>query len=139
MDQYLSASVAPRRFNVSVLGLFAVAAVLLAATGIYATLSHSVSQRAHEIAIRAALGAQRRDLLRLVVGQGLRPALLGVAVGLGAALGITRTLSGLLFGLSATDPATFVVVSLGLVVVALTACIVPGVRATRAAGGVRVH
>lgn len=139
MDQYLSASVAPRRFNVSVLGLFAVVAVLLAATGIYATLSYSVSQRAHEIAIRAALGAQRRDILGLVVGQGLRPALIGVGVGLGAAVGITRTLSGLFFELNATDPATFLVLSLGLALVALAACIVPRVRATRAAGGVRLH
>jgi predicted permease len=139
MDQYLSASVAPRRFNVSVLGVFAVAALLLAATGIYATLSYSISQRAHEIAIRAALGAQRHDILGLVLAQGLRPALIGVGLGLGAAVGITRTLSGLLFELSATDPATFLFVSLGLVVVSLTACLVPAVRATRAAGGLCVH
>jgi putative ABC transport system permease protein len=132
MDQYLSASVAPRRFNVSVLGAFAVAAVLLAATGIYAMLSYSVSQRAHEMAIRAALGAQRRDILALVVGQGLQPAVIGVGVGLTAAVAVTRTLSGLLFGLSATDPATFVAVPAGLLVVALAACIVPGVRATKA-------
>jgi putative ABC transport system permease protein len=131
MDQYLSASVAPRRFNVSVLAMFAAAAVLLAATGIYAMLSYSISQRAHEIAIRMALGAQRRDILALVVRQGLRPAVIGVGVGLAAALAVTRTLSGLLFGLSATDPATFVLVPAGLLVVAVTACIVPGVRATR--------
>jgi predicted permease len=133
MDQYLSASVAPRRFNVSVLGAFAVAAVLLAATGIYAMLSYSISQRAHEIAIRAALGAQRRDILALVVGQGLRPAMIGVGAGLAAALAVTRALSGLLFGLSPTDPATFIAVSIGLFAVALTACIVPGVRAAKAA------
>jgi putative ABC transport system permease protein len=139
MDHYLSASVAPRRFNVSVLGAFAVAAVLLAATGIYATLSYSIRQRSHEMAIRTALGAQRRDILELVVGQGLRPALIGVGVGLGAAVIVTRTLSGLLFGLGATDPPTFLVVAVGLAVVALLACLVPAVRATRAANGIRLH
>lgn len=133
MDQYLSASVAPRRFNVSVLGAFAAAAVLLAATGIYAMLSYSISQRAHEMAIRAALGAQPRDILALVVGQGIRPAVIGVGLGLAGAVAVTRTLSGLLFGLSATDPATFALVPVGLLAVALTACVVPAVRATRIA------
>jgi predicted permease len=133
MNQYLSSSVAPRRFNLSVLGIFALAAVLLAGTGIYAMLSYSVSLRSHEMAIRAALGAERRDILMLVVGQGLRPAWFGVIVGVGGALVLTRALSSLLFGLSPTDPETFVIVSIGLVIVALAACIVPGLRATRTA------
>jgi predicted permease len=133
MDQYLASSVAPRRFNVSVLAIFGLAAVLLAATGIYAMLSYSVSLRGHEMAIRAALGAGRRDILILVVGQGIRPALAGVVVGMAGALVLSRGLSSLLFGLSPTDPGTFVSVSVGLVAVSLTACIVPGLRATRAA------
>jgi len=131
MDQYLSASVAPRRFNVLVLGVFAAAAVLLAATGIYAMVSFSISQRAGEIAIRTALGAQRRDILTLVVGQGIRPVLVGAGLGLGAALGVTRAMSGLLFGLDPADPGTFVVVSACLVAVGLAACLIPAVRATR--------
>ena len=132
MDQYLSASVAPRRFNVMVLGVFAAAAVLLAATGIYAMVSFSISQRGGEIAIRKALGAQRRDILTLVVGQGIRPVLIGAGLGVLAAPGVTQALSGLLFGLDSRDPATFVVVSAGVVAVGLTACVVPAVRATRA-------
>lgn len=132
MDQYLSASVAPRRFNLSLLAVFAFAAILLAATGIYAMLSYSIAQRAHEIAIRAALGARRRDILALIIGQGLRPALIGVGVGLVAAFAVTRTLTGLLFGLTPTDPATFGAVSIGLALVASAACIVPAVRASQA-------
>ena len=131
MDQYLSASIAPRRFNLMVLGVFAVGALMLAAVGVYALLAYSVSRRFQEIRIRMALGAQRRDILLLVIGQGLRPVLAGIALGLGAAVIVARTLSGMLFGMSATDPATFTLVAVGLASVALMACLAPAMRATR--------
>lgn len=133
IEQSIAAAVAPRRFNLLVLAVFATAALLLSATGIYAMLSYSVSQRTRELAIRSALGARRGDLLRLVVRQGMTPALSGIALGLGAAFAITRTLSSMLFGLSAADPMTFAVVPLGLLFIALAACLGPGLRASRAA------
>ncbi len=129
----IAAAVAPRRFNLLVLAVFAAAALLLSATGIYAMLSYSVSQRAHEFAIRSALGARRNDLLLLVVRQGVTPALSGIALGLTAAFAITRTLASMLFGVSAADPMTFAVVPLGLLLVALAACLGPGLRASRGA------
>jgi len=133
MAHYLSDAVAPRRFSLSLMAAFALAALALAITGIYAVVLYSVSQREREFAIRSALGARRKDLLLLVVRQGVTPALSGIALGLGAALAITRTLSSMLFGLSAVDPTTFAVVPLGLLLVALAACLGPGLRASRAA------
>jgi putative ABC transport system permease protein len=133
MDRYLSDSVAPRRFSLFLMAAFALAALGLALTGIYAVVTYSVSQRGRELAIRSALGARRNDLVLLVVRQGAAPALSGIALGLGAAFAVTRTLSSMLFGLSAVDPATFVVVPLGLLLVALLACLAPGLRASRAA------
>ena len=133
MERSIAATVAPRRFNLLVLAVFAAAALLLSATGIYAMLSYSVSQRARELAIRSALGARRTHLLLLVVSQGVTPALWGIGLGVGAAFAITRTLSSMLFGLSAADPMTFALVPLGLLFVALAACLVPGLRASRAA------
>lgn len=131
MGQFISTSVAPRRFNLLLLVVFAGAALLLAATGIYAVISYSVTQRTHEIGIRLALGADPRDVLRLVVGHGMTLALAGVGVGLIAALGITRLMTSLLFEVSATDPATYVAVSVILAGVALGACVVPARRATK--------
>jgi predicted permease len=131
LDQQLSASMAPRRFNMLVLSVFALAALVLATSGIYATLSYSVSQRAREIAIRLALGAQRRDILWLVVMQGLTPAVIGVLVGLAAAVALTRSVASLLFEVSPTDPATFAALAGVLLLVAFVACIIPGLRATR--------
>jgi putative ABC transport system permease protein len=129
MTQYLSASVAPQRFNMVLLGDFAAVAISLAAVGIYGLLSYSVTQRTNELGIRMALGAQRVDLFKLVVGQGMRLTLLGIAVGLAASLVLTRFLSGLLFGISSTDPLTFAGIVLLFIVVALVACYVPARRA----------
>ncbi|MCS6806170.1 MAG: ABC transporter permease, partial [Blastocatellia bacterium] len=131
MEEHLAASVARRRFATVLLGLFAGLALVLAAIGIYGVISHSTSQRTHEIAIRMALGAQRWDVLKLVLGQGMILAVIGVGIGLVAALMLTRLLSSLLFGVSPTDPLTFVVVAFLLTNVALVACYVPARRATR--------
>ncbi|MFY9554981.1 MAG: ABC transporter permease [Blastocatellia bacterium] len=131
MDQRLSESLARRRFAMFALGLFAAVAALLAAVGIYGVMSYTVAQRAREIGIRVALGAQTGDVLRLVVGQGMSLAVIGVGAGLAAAAVITRVMSSLLFGVSATDPATFAAIALLLGSVALLACYVPARRAMK--------
>jgi putative ABC transport system permease protein len=131
MDQLLADSVARRRFNMLLLGIFASVALLLAAIGIFGVMNYSVTQRTHEIGIRMALGAQAGDVLRMVVGQGMALAFIGVALGLIASFVITRVMSNLLFGVSATDPVTFAGVSLLLSVIALLACYIPARRATR--------
>jgi len=114
-----------------VLGLLASVALLLAAIGIHGVLSYAVSQRTREIGIRMALGAEASGVRRLVVREGMSLAALGAAFGLAAAWGLTRWISSLLFGVTATDPVTFVVVPLGLALVALVATYVPARRATR--------
>lgn len=131
LDQLLSTSVAPRRFNMLLLGIFAAVALVLAAVGLYGVMSYSVSWRTHEIGIRMALGAQRVDVMRLVVRQGMTMALIGLALGLVGAAAISRVMSGLLHGVSPTDPLTFIGVSIVLLGVALLACFVPARRATR--------
>ena len=126
-----AADLAPRRLSTSLLAAFGAAALLLAALGIYGLMAYTVAQRRHEIGIRVALGAERGDLLRLVVGQGMRLALLGIALGVAAAFALTRLLAGLLYGVSATDPLTFVLVATLLGIVALCACYLPARRATK--------
>jgi putative ABC transport system permease protein len=122
---------ADRRFLLLLVGLFAAAALALAAIGIYGIVAFSVTRRTQEIGLRMALGAQRGDVLRLILGEGARLALLGVSIGIAASLAITRLLSGLLFGVSATDPMTFVSVAILLSVVALLASYIPARRAMR--------
>ncbi|HEX6730555.1 MAG TPA: ABC transporter permease [Pyrinomonadaceae bacterium] len=131
LDQMLSTSVAPRRFNMLLLGIFAAVALVLAAVGLYGVMSYSVSWRTHEIGIRMALGAQRADVLRLVVRQGMTMALIGLGLGVVGALSLSRVLTRLLHGVSPTDPLTFIGVSVVLLGVALLACLLPARRATR--------
>jgi putative ABC transport system permease protein len=131
MEGWLSESVASRRFSAMVLGVFAAAAAALAALGLYGVVSYSVAQRTHEIGLRVALGARPRDVLRLVIGQGMLLTLVGTAVGVAAALALTRLMSSLLFGVAATDATVFVTVPLLLAGVALLACYFPARRATK--------
>jgi putative ABC transport system permease protein len=131
MENVLSAATARPRFSASLLGLLAGLALLLALVGIYGSVAWAASQRAPEIGLRMALGAQPFDALKLVVGQGIKPVLIGLAVGLAGAFALTRLMSGLLFGVTATDPATYAGVSLSLMVVALLACWIPARRATK--------
>jgi putative ABC transport system permease protein len=131
MRQVISDSVSDPRFNALLLAVFAGLALVLAAVGIYGVISYSVTQRTHELGIRMALGAEPRDIMRLVVGQGISMALAGIVIGVGLALAVTRVIASFLFGVSATDPATFVVVSLILAGVALGASFVPARRATK--------
>jgi ABC-type antimicrobial peptide transport system permease subunit len=119
------------RFYLTLLGSLAALGTLLAAAGIYGVLSHTVSQRTHEIGIRRALGAQDLDVLRLVIKQGMVLAALGVAAGLGGALALTRLMRGWLYEVSFTDPATFIIVAGLLILVALSACYAPARRATK--------
>ena len=131
MEELVSESLKQRRFNLFLLGLFALMALLLATLGIYGSISYSTRQRTNEIGVRIALGAQSRDVLRLVVGQGVALALVGVAIGLGAAFLLTRAIKGLLFGVSPTDPLTFLAISLLLLFTALIASLIPARRATK--------
>jgi predicted permease len=131
MDSIVASSVASQRFSVILLAVFAVLALALAAVGIYGVISYVVGQRTHEIGIRMALGAQPQDILRLIFGSGGKLAGLGVAIGLAAALVLTRFMAALLYGVGATDPLTFGGVALLLTAVALVACYLPARRATK--------
>jgi predicted permease len=131
LEQIVQDSLAARRFSMILLGVFAALALLLSSIGIYGVISYVVGQRTHEIGIRMALGAQRGDVLRLMLGEGMKMALVGVAIGIAAALGLTRLMASMLFGVSATDPVTFCAVAVVLAGVALTACYIPARRAMR--------
>jgi ABC-type antimicrobial peptide transport system permease subunit len=131
MDDVLSAEVASQRFTAGAVGGFAGLAVLLAAVGIYGVMAYAVSHRTHELGVRIALGAGSRSVFRMVLNQGLRLALIGVALGLAASFALTRLIRGLLFGVKPTDPATFALVTVALLAVALAACWIPAHRATR--------
>ncbi|MCL5744911.1 MAG: FtsX-like permease family protein [Acidobacteria bacterium] len=132
MDQIVSASIADRRFSM-LLGIFAGLALLLAAVGIYGVISYTVAQRTREIGIRMALGAGHADVVKVVLAQGMFPVLTGLAIGLAASFGLTRLMAGMLYGVSAGDPVTFIGVALVLAAVALIAILVPARRATRVA------
>ena len=129
LEQRLGASLARPRFSATLLALFGGLAVVLTAVGLYGVMSYTMAQRTHEIGVRMALGAGKRDVLRSAIGQGLRLAVLGVSLGLIGSLALTRSISTLLYEVSPTDPATFAAVSAGLILVALTACYVPARRA----------
>lgn len=131
MDHIISQSLAARRFAVMLLAVFAALALVLASIGIYGVISYIVGQRTHEIGIRMALGAQRSHVLKIVLGQGARLALLGVMIGLAAAAGLTRLMGTILYGVSATDPLTFAAVAIVLTLIALAACYIPARRAVR--------
>jgi putative ABC transport system permease protein len=131
IEQLLGTSVAPRKFNMLLLGIFAGVALVLAAVGLYGVMSYSVSWRTQEIGIRMALGAKRTDVLRMVVRQGMTMTLIGLALGLIGVFGLSRVIAGLLYGVSPTDPLTFIGVSIVLLMVALLACLIPARRATR--------
>jgi putative ABC transport system permease protein len=131
MNEIRSDSVAPERLNLTLLSLFAGIALVLAVVGIYGVMSYSVTQRTHEIGIRMAIGAQPRDVFRMVIGQGMILALIGIACGLVGAFGLTRLMATMLFGVEPTDPATFAVIAVLLTLVALVACYVPSRRATK--------
>jgi putative ABC transport system permease protein len=131
LDEALGDSIAPRRFNLLLLGTFAGCALVLSVVGIYGLLAYSVARRTREIGVRVALGARRFEVVGMVVREGMAIAGTGLAVGLIAALGLTREMAGLLYEVRADDPATFVVVGAGLAITALVACIGPAVQAAR--------
>jgi putative ABC transport system permease protein len=131
MDELIGSTVGTRRFALTILSIFAVLALVLAVSGIYGVISYSVTQRTQEIGIRMALGAKATDVLRLVLVQFMRLTVVGVALGLVAAYVLTRLMTSLLFGVTATDIRTFVLVPISLLLVALIACLIPARRATR--------
>jgi len=131
MTAVYSASISARRFNTLLLSIFAGIATILAATGIYGVISYLVTRRTHEIGVRIALGAEARNILALIVGRGLLLAVFGVTIGLAGALAVTRVLAKMLYGVTTTDPTTFVGVSALLIGIVLVACYVPARRAMR--------
>src|SRR5207253_4063399 len=125
VDQLIARSLNPRRFNLLLLGSFAIVALILAAVGLYGLISFMTAQRTYEIGIRMAFGADRGRVLKLVIGQGMALTLAGIAIGLLASLALTRLMQSLLFGISATDPLTFVVIAFVLSAVPFLACYIP--------------
>jgi ABC-type antimicrobial peptide transport system permease subunit len=131
LNETVSASLSQRRFSLEIVALFALTALLLAGLGIYGVISYMVTERAHEIGIRLALGAQRQNIMRMVLGQGFNLAIAGAAFGLVGALIVSQLMAGLLYGVKPTDPLTFASVAILLIVVALLGCYIPGRRALR--------
>jgi putative ABC transport system permease protein len=131
MRDVVADTVAPRKFNMLLFGLFAFIAMLLAALGVYGVMAYSVAERTQEIGIRMALGAQKNEVLRLIIRNGVMLALIGVAIGLGLALGLSRLMTTLLFGITPNDAVTFAAVSVFVILVALLACYIPARRATK--------
>jgi len=131
MDEIRAESVAPERLNLTLLSLFAGIALVLAIVGIYGVMSYSVTQRTHEIGIRMAIGARPLDVFKMIIGNGMKLALLGVAIGLAGAFILTRFMATMLFGVAPTDAMTFGGISVLLIAVALLACYLPGRRATK--------
>jgi len=131
MDDVIEETTAPRRFTTALLGVFAAIALLLATLGIYSVISYSIALRTQEIGIRMALGAQRSSILRMVIGKGIALTLMGAMIGLGAAFVLTRWMSSMLFGVSASDPGAYVLVFLVALGAALLACLIPARRATQ--------
>lgn len=131
MEEVIANSLSQRRFSMLLLAAFAGLALLLAAVGIYSVLSFAVRRRVREIGIRVALGAEVRDILRLIITEGMKPALVGVAIGLAGALALGRVLASLIYGISPTDPLTFTAVAALLCAVALLASVIPALRAAR--------
>ena len=131
MEQIFAKAVAPQRFNLMLVSLFAALALALSTVGVYGVIAYSVTQRAQEMGVRLALGANSRDILRLIIGQAMRVSLLGVGLGLVAAVALTRVMSSLLFEVSATDPVVFVGLAVVLIAVTLVASYIPARRATK--------
>ena len=131
MDSALDESLAGRKFSLLLLGLFAAVALVLASVGVYGVMSYGVVQRTREIGIRMALGARKEDVLRLVVGDGFRLAMAGIAIGIALAVGLSRLLRGMLFGVSAFDPPAYLGLTLVLAVTALVASWLPARRAAQ--------
>jgi putative ABC transport system permease protein len=131
MQEHISNSMAPSRFRTVLLSIFAALALTLAVVGLYGVMSYTVSRRTHEIGVRMAMGARREDVLRLVVGQGFKLAMVAVAIGIIGAWALVRTLSSLLYGVRPLDPLTFVVAALALTAAALLATYLPARRATK--------
>ena len=130
-QQVYSASLGSRRFNVILIGFFGITALLLAAAGVFGVMAYSVSRRTREFGLRVALGATSGDVLRMVLGQGMRTILIGIAIGIVGSFALTRAVASLLFGVTATDPVTFTAVTVSLIAVALLACYIPARRATK--------
>ena len=133
MEEIVSASIARQRMALLVLGVFALVALVLAASGLYGLVAHSVTERTHEIGVRMALGANRADVVRLVIRDGLSMTVVGVVAGLAGAAALSKFLEGLVFGVDPMDPATFALVVVMLMATALAACYLPAWRATRIA------
>jgi putative ABC transport system permease protein len=131
MDQYLSLTIAPRRFNLQLLSVFALAALALAVAGIYGVISYSVNQRAHEIGVRIAMGARPSHVLRMMIADGIKPVLAGLALGILSVFGVSKALASLVYAVSASDPATLAGVTLIFGCVSLAALYFPARRATR--------